>query len=92
LIAEVLFQIKEYGNISGFFLGTQPVVVLGDDASIKEAFQHEALAARPGFPLFEDARGGFCKTPFRPEKKLFGSIFHPQIMDQFPPRNILYVH
>jgi hypothetical protein len=49
--------VKKNGKICGFYLGNQPVVVIGDYALLKEAFK-DALAARPSFPFFEDARPG----------------------------------
>ena len=59
----LFFQVKKYGKITGFYLGNQPVVVLGDYSLLKEAFKGDALAARPSIPFFEDARpGNFLKS------------------------------
>ena len=53
-----VFQVKKYGKICGFYLGPEPVVVLGDYQLIKEAFKLEALTGRPRITTFVMARPG----------------------------------
>jgi len=54
----MLFQVEKYGKICGFYLGTEPMVVLGDYQLIKEAFKIDALMGRPRIRTMELARPG----------------------------------
>ncbi len=47
---------KKYGGVAGYFLGSQPFIVISDFEVMKEVFRTEEASARPLVPLMNEPR------------------------------------
>ena len=63
----ILYNVKKYGKILGFHLGSKPFVVIADYNLMKDLLKREELSGRPPVVPMSDFRPGFDTTG--PENK-----------------------
>ena len=58
LIHAVLRNVEKYGKLFGFYIGSQPYVVIADYTYIKEVLKHEGSCDRPDLTPINELRPG----------------------------------
>ena len=54
----LILAIEKYGKVVGFYIGSEPYVVVADFDLIKEVMKNDATASRPKLAPFQDLRPG----------------------------------